>query len=209
MKYYQLPLGPLGTNCYIVTNEKKECIIVDPGEEGNKLIQFIKKNDLKPLAVLLTHAHFDHIGAVDEVRDAFQIEAYIHEKEKKWLGDPILNGSQNFMMGNAVIQRPAEQIVIEEGILNIGDFSFEILETPGHSPGSISFYIRNEGYLFSGDVLFKGSIGRTDLAGGNMGVLMQSIKEKVLTLPHDTIVFPGHGEITLLEDEIDYNPFLR
>ena len=209
MKYYQIPLGPLGTNCFIVMNEKKECIIVDPGEEGAKLIQFIKKNGLKPLAVLLTHAHFDHIGAVDDVRDAFGIEAYIHEKEKKWLADPILNGSQYFMMGNATKQRPAEHIISEEGALKIGDFVFEVFETPGHSPGSISFYLRDAGYLFSGDVLFKGSIGRTDLAGGNMDVLMKSIEQKILTLPHNTIVFPGHGEITLIEDEVDYNPFLR
>ena len=209
MKYYQIPLGPLGTNCFIVMNEKKECIIVDPGEEGAKLIQFIKKNGLKPLAVLLTHAHFDHIGAVDDVRDAFDIEAYIHEKEKKWLTDPILNGSQYFMMGNATKQRPAEHIISEEGALKIGDFVFEVFETPGHSPGSISFYLRDAGYLFSGDVLFKRSIGRTDLAGGNMDVLMKSIEQKILTLPHNTIVFPGHGEITLIEDEVDYNPFLR
>lgn len=209
MKYYQIPLGPLGTNCFIVMNEKKECIIVDPGEEGAKLIQFIKKNGLKPLAVLLTHAHFDHIGAVDDVRDAFDIEAYIHEKEKKWLADPILNGSQYFMMGNATKQRPAEHIISEEGALKIGDFVFEVFETPGHSPGSISFYLRDAGYLFSGDVLFKRSIGRTDLAGGNMDVLMKSIEQKILTLPHNTIVFPGHGEITLIEDEVDYNPFLR
>ena len=209
MKYYQIPLGPLGTNCFIVMNEKKECIIVDPGEEGAKLIQFIKKNGLKPLAVLLTHAHFDHIGAVDDVRDAFGIEAYIHEKEKKWLADPILNGSQYFMMGKATKQRPAEHIISEEGTLKIGDFVFEVFETPGHSPGSISFYLRDAGYLFSGDVLFKGCIGRTDLAGGNMDVLMKSIEQKILTLPHNTIVFPGHGEITLIEDEVDYNPFLR
>jgi len=209
MKYYQIPLGPLGTNCFIVMNEKKECIIVDPGEEGAKLIQFIKKNGLKPLAVLLTHAHFDHIGAVDDVRDAFGIEAYIHEKEKKWLADPILNGSQYFMMGKATKQRPAEHIISEEGTLKIGDFVFEVFETPGHSPGSISFYLRDAGYLFSGDVLFKRSIGRTDLAGGNMDVLMKSIEQKILTLPHNTIVFPGHGEITLIEDEVDYNPFLR
>lgn len=209
MKYYQLPLGPLGTNCYIVMNEKKECIIFDPGEEGVKLVQFIKSNQLKPLAVLLTHAHFDHIGAVDDVRDAFGIEAYIHEKEKKWLADPILNGSQKFMMRTATKQRPAEHIISEEGTLKISDFIFEVFETPGHSPGSISFYLREAGYLFSGDVLFKGSVGRTDLAGGSMDVLMKSIEQKILTLPRNTIVFPGHGEITLIEDEVDYNPFLK
>lgn len=209
MKYYQLPLGPLGTNCYIVMNEKKECIIFDPGEEGVKLVQFIKSNQLKPLAVLLTHAHFDHIGAVDDVRDAFEIEAYIHEKEKKWLADPILNGSQKFMMRTATKQRPAEHVISEEGTLKISDFIFEVFETPGHSPGSISFYLREAGYLFSGDVLFKGSVGRTDLAGGSMDVLMKSIEQKILTLPRNTIVFPGHGEITLIEDEVDYNPFLK
>ncbi|MFS0780933.1 MBL fold metallo-hydrolase [Bacillus sp. 1P06AnD] len=209
MNYYQLPLGPLGTNCYILSNDKKECLIFDPGEEGQKVIQYINTKQLKPLAVLLTHAHFDHIGAVDDVRNAYGIEAYVHKKEAKWLEDPMLNGSKHFLMGQSIIQKPAEHILSEEGKLAFGDFLLEVMETPGHSPGSVSYYVKEEGYLFSGDVLFQGSIGRTDLPGGSMDILMKSIHDKVLALPEDTIVLSGHGPVTLIQDEMDSNPFLN
>ncbi|WP_042345975.1 MBL fold metallo-hydrolase [Bacillus massiliigorillae] len=208
MKYYQLPLGALGTNCYILEDGMGECVIFDPGGEGAKLIQFVKNKSLKPLAVLLTHAHFDHIGAVDDVREAFNIPVYLHKKEEKWLESPALNGSSSFMMGS-ITQKPADVLITKEEELSIGKFTFEMFETPGHSPGSVSYYVRDEGYLFSGDVLFQGSIGRTDLAGGSMEVLMQSIHQKLLPLADDTIVFPGHGGLTTIQDEKDYNPFLN
>lgn len=209
MKYIQMPLGPLQTNCYILQDDDNNCIIFDPGEESSKLIAFIKEKKLKPLAVLLTHAHFDHIGALDDVRDAFQIPAYIHEKENKWLSDSRLNGSVAFLMGQQIVQRRAEELISKEGTLTIGDFTFEVLETPGHSIGSVSYYVRKAGFLFSGDVLFQGSIGRTDLPGGSMETLMSSIRTKLVTLPKDTIVFPGHGPITTIEEELEFNPFLR
>lgn len=209
MKYYQLPLGPLGTNCYILENEIKQCIIFDPGEEAGKLIHFIKNKGIKPKAILLTHAHFDHIGALDEVRDAFKIPAYIHKKESAWLSDATLNGSELFMVGKKIQQKEAEEIITKEGKLEIENFIFEVLETPGHSPGSVSYYLRDEGYLFSGDVLFQGSVGRTDLPGGSMEVLMNSIHKKLLNLPENTIVFPGHGGLTLLEDEMNNNPYIN
>ncbi len=208
MKYTQLPLGPLQTNCYILENDKKECILFDPGEEGEKLVRWIKGKDLKPLAVLLTHAHFDHIGAVDIVRDTFEVPVYLHQKEADWLASPSLNGSAAFMMG-PVSQRQADFLIKGETPIEIGDFSFDVFETPGHSPGSVSYYSKQEGYLFSGDVLFKGSVGRTDLRGGSMDILMSSIREKLLPLPELTIVMPGHGEITLIAEEMENNPYLR
>ena len=113
------------------------------------------------------------------------------------------------MMGGLIEQKNAEHLIKGEGQLEIGPFNLELLETPGHSPGSVSFYVKEKGYLFSGDVLFKGSVGRTDLPGGSMDTLMNSIRTKLLKLPGDTIVFPGHGEITLLEDERASNPFLN
>lgn len=207
MRYYQLPLGALQTNCYILKNDKNECIIIDPGAEGKKLIQFLNDNKPQPSAILLTHAHFDHIGAVDDIREAFQIPVYVHKKEEKWLTTPSLNGSAHF--GNIVEIKAADTLIMEEQQLTIGSFTFEVFETPGHSPGSVSYYLQNEGYLFSGDVLFQGSVGRTDLVGGSMDVLMDSIHNKVLTLPTDTIVFPGHGPITLIENEMNSNPFLN
>lgn len=209
MKWKRLPLGPLQTNCYCLWNEKKECVIFDPGEEAGKLNNWLKDNQLKPLAILLTHAHFDHIGAVDKVREKYDIPVYVHEKEAKWLMDPYLNGSQHFAMSSLLKVKPAEYILTNEKTLSIGDMTLKLFLTPGHSPGSISYYFEEEGVVFAGDTLFKGSVGRTDLPGGNSGELLKSIHDHLLTLPEDTIVLSGHGPETTIADEMDTNPFLN
>ncbi|MBU8879374.1 MBL fold metallo-hydrolase [Bacillus sp. FJAT-29790] len=209
MKWYPLALGPLQTNCYVLSKENNTCLIFDPGEESKKLSHFIRQNKLNPLAIILTHAHFDHIGAVDEIRDEFAIPVYIHKKEADWLLDPALNGSQFFDMGKLVSGKPADHLITAEKEMNIGDFSFQIFETPGHSPGSLSFYFKETGLVVAGDALFSGSIGRTDLRGGNHNQLLRSIHDKLLTLPEETIVLPGHGPATTIEQEMDSNPFLN
>ena len=209
LQWKQIPLGPLQTNCYILWNTKNECLVVDPGGEGEKLIQWLENHSLTPLAILLTHAHFDHIGAVDQVRDNYSIPVYIHEKEAKWLLDPALNGSQLFMMGDLIRLKPADYILTNEKHLSIGDFQLELFETPGHSPGSISYYVQESGIVLAGDTLFMGSIGRSDLPGGNHKELLASIHEKLLTLPESTTVLPGHGPETSIEGEMDSNPFLN
>jgi hydroxyacylglutathione hydrolase len=209
MKWFRLPLGPLQTNCYILSEADGTCLIFDPGEEGRKLHNWLREKKLKPIAILLTHAHFDHIGAVDYIRDSYQIPVYIHVKESKWLSDPALNGSQNFMMVQPIRVKEADNYFQKEGTLLIGSFQIQVLETPGHSPGSVSFYFEENRIVVSGDALFQGSIGRTDLAGGNHKQLIQSIHEKLLTLPEDTIVLSGHGPETIIEDEMDTNPFLN
>lgn len=208
MNWEQIPLGPLQTNCYIVADDKKNCLIFDPGEEGKKLINRLEQRKLKPQAILLTHAHFDHIGAVDDIRDKYNIPVYIHTNEKNWLMDPSLNGSQFFMMGQIKVKQ-ADQLITSEDEMTIGDFTFEVFETPGHSPGSVSFYFKNDGFVVAGDALFQGSIGRTDLPGGNHEVLISSIHKKLLVLPEETIVLSGHGETTTIENEMDSNPFLN
>jgi hydroxyacylglutathione hydrolase len=209
MKWKRLPLGPLQTNCYCLWNDKKECVIFDPGEEAGKLTKWLKTNGLKPLAILLTHAHFDHIGAVDKVREVFEIPLYVHGKEAKWLLDPALNGSQLFGMSEPVRLKPADYILTSEKVLSVGDFTFDLYETPGHSPGSVSYYYGEEQVVFSGDALFMGSIGRTDLPGGKHEELLKSVHDQLLTLPEDTIVLSGHGPETTIGNEMDTNPFLN
>jgi hydroxyacylglutathione hydrolase len=209
MKWSQIPLGVLQTNCYIVENENKECLIFDPGSEGKRLINWLNKKDLKPVAIFLTHAHFDHIGAVDEVREQFKIPVYLHEEEETWLGDPKLNGSKFFMTQNSKTVKPADHILKKEEAFKLNTFEFYIYETPGHSPGSVSFYFAKGGFVVSGDALFKDSIGRTDLPGGNQSTLLKSIHEKLLFLPEETTVLPGHGPVTTIGEEMDSNPYLN
>ena len=204
-------LGPVQTNCYIVSNKKKECLIFDPGEEGERLVKEIRSLGLKPLAVFLTHAHFDHIGAVDAIRGMFNVPLYIHAKEVDWLSDPLKNGSgKYFELPNYVVEAPLEEHVIrQEQTFEIGDFVFQAVFTPGHSPGSVSYIFEQDGFAIVGDTLFERSIGRTDLFGGNMKELLQSIHDKLLVLPEDTIIYPGHGDYTTPAAEMENNPFLN
>ncbi|MDT8863036.1 MBL fold metallo-hydrolase [Alkalihalobacillus sp. MEB130] len=208
MKWTQIPLGPLQTNAYVLENDQKEAVIIDPGGDGPAFIEWLKSQNIKPLAVLLTHAHFDHIGAVDDVRNAFGCPVYIHKNEQDWLGDPAKNGSARFMGEHAITVNAADHIIETEGTITIGSFSFSVYETPGHSPGSISFYIQQENIVFSGDALFAQSIGRTDLPGGDHQLLLESIHKKLLDLPEETIVACGHGPTTTIGQEMDGNPFL-
>ncbi|KKB42922.1 MBL fold metallo-hydrolase [Bacillus thermotolerans] len=208
MDWTQLPLGPLQTNCYILSNDEKECIIFDPGAEGESLVAWLKQNGLKPLAVLLTHAHFDHIGAVEQVRQEFHIPVYLHKEEEEWMENPALNGSARFELGE-VKARAADHLLTNEAALTIGSFSFRLFHTPGHSPGSISYFFEEGNVVFAGDTLFMGSIGRTDLRGGNHEQLLKSIHNHLLSLPEEVIVLPGHGPATTIGDEMDSNPFLN
>ncbi|MEK4028816.1 MULTISPECIES: MBL fold metallo-hydrolase [Bacillaceae] len=208
MNWTQLPLGALQTNCYILSNEERECIVFDPGAEGEKLVEWLNQNHLKPLAILLTHAHFDHIGAVEQVRKAFDIPVYLHKEEAEWLTNPDLNGSARFQLGK-VSGQPADHLLTDEKSLTVGPFSFQLFHTPGHSPGSVSYFFDEGNAVFAGDTLFMGSIGRTDLPGGNHEQLIHSIHNHLLTLPEEVIVLPGHGPATMIGDEMERNPFLN
>lgn len=204
-------LGPVQTNCYIVSNDEKKCLIFDPGEEAGRLIKEIKKAGLTPVAVFLTHAHFDHIGAVDAICEEFKIPHYIHEKEVDWLADPLKNGSgKYFELPNYIVKLPKpEHIIKSEQSFDIEGFKFKAVFTPGHSPGSITYIFEEGGFAIVGDTLFENSIGRTDLLGGSMEVLLKSIHEKILILSEDTIIYPGHGSYTTPEQEMARNPFLN
>lgn len=209
MKWQRIPLGPLQTNAYILTNSNKECVIFDPGGDGQRLNTILRQQGLTPVAVLLTHAHFDHIGAIDDVIANWDVPVYIHEKEKNWLKDPALNGSAYFIPGQEILSKAEPTILPKEGSLVVRDFHLDLHYTPGHSPGSVSYYCKELGVVFSGDALFQGSIGRTDLPGGSHEQLLSSIHKKLLTLPEETIVLSGHGPETTIEAEMDSNPFLN
>ncbi|MCQ6273709.1 MBL fold metallo-hydrolase [Bacillus sp. V3B] len=208
MEWTQIPLGPVQTNCYILTKEDSSCLIVDPGGEGEKLINFLRERDLKPVGIMLTHAHFDHIGAVDSIREEYKVQACVHVNEKDWLTSSELNCS-DFMKFGKVQVREADTTISGEQELTMGSFTFQVFETPGHSPGSVSLYFEDDGIVLSGDALFNGSIGRTDLPGSNHEDLMKSIHEKLLRLPEETVVLCGHGPVTTIGKEMASNPFLH
>jgi hydroxyacylglutathione hydrolase len=207
MQYKMIPVGPVQANTYILWNENHECLIIDPGSEGQKINKYIREMNVQPKAILLTHAHFDHIGGVEEVRNAWDIPVYLHENEADWLIDPNLNGSSHFPVED-IRTKPADVLFTREEKLTIAGFTFQVFETPGHSPGSVSYYFKNDNIVFSGDALFAGSIGRTDLKGGSHSKLLKSIHDKLLVLPEQTIVASGHGHKTTIQNEMDSNPFL-
>lgn len=209
MKWKQMAVGPVQANAGIIWNESKEALLIDPGAEGGRIKRKVESLELKPLAILLTHAHFDHIGAVDLLRETYQVPVYLHTYESNWLSDPSLNGSKLFPVVENISSKPADHLFEGEGDMKIGSFEFTVFETPGHSPGSVSFYFQDANIVFSGDALFAGSIGRTDLPGGNQKQLLKSIHNRLLVLPEHTIVASGHGPTTTIEAEMTENPFLN
>jgi hydroxyacylglutathione hydrolase len=198
-------------NTYLIANEKKQCWIVDPGmygaSENQVLLSYITNKQLQPQAIINTHAHIDHILGVKAVTDAYGIKFGLHEMELPMLR---LAESSAAMFGFDLKQAPKPDFMIKDGgPLQLGDDSVEVLFTPGHSSGSISFYYAPGNWVIAGDVLFAGSVGRTDLPGGNFDTLVSSIRTKLFTLPGHTKVLPGHGPATSVDDEKKHNPFLR
>ncbi|WP_257345826.1 MBL fold metallo-hydrolase [Pseudalkalibacillus decolorationis] len=209
MEWKQLTVGPVQANCYLLWNSTGEALIIDPGSEGDRINKQIRDLNVQPVAILLTHAHFDHIGALDEVRAQWNVPVYLHSKETEWPNNPDLNGSSHFPMIEPVRAKKADHELTHGETLNIGQFTFEVLHTPGHSPGSVSFYFKEEGIVLSGDALFMGSVGRTDLPGGDHDTLIKSIHNQLLNLDEETLVLSGHGPSTTVGEEMNTNPFLN
>lgn len=206
MKIHGRPLGPMQANCYILADpEAGTALVIDPGDDDPWLAETL--GDLRVSRILLTHAHCDHIGGLDALRRRTGAPVYMHRAEAAWLGDPDLNLSA-FIAGPEGIRTDPP-----EGLLDQGDrFEFNgreirVLHTPGHSPGGIALLLAD--ICFSGDTLFYRSVGRGDLPGGRMDVLLDSIREHLLTLPEETRVLPGHGPATTVGDERRFNPFLQ
>ena len=206
MKIEKFVLGSMGTNCYLLINEEsKELVMVDPATCPDYLVSHIKSNGYTPKAILLTHAHFDHVMGIDGFVKEFDIPVYLHEDEKQILEDPRLNLSGVFGVSYSYSK---VECLVDEQILELAGFQFKVIHTPGHTAGGCCYYEEAEGVLFSGDTLFYQNVGRTDFPTGSMSTLVRSIKEKLFCLPDDVMVYPGHDDVTCIADEKVYNPFV-
>ena len=202
----KITTGNIPENCYVVSESEKSCIIIDPGDDAEKIIGYIESEKLKTLAIINTHAHHDHTGAVYAVKEHFKIPFYLHSKEQKNLKH--LNLFAKMIEKREMIKTPEIDAAldnIEE--LKFGDLVIKILFTPGHTSGGVSLLIGKN--LFTGDTLFKGTIGRTDFPGGDIKILSDSIKQIITLKNQDILILPGHGESALLNEEIDTNPFIK
>ncbi len=203
--------GPFQENTYILFDETKQCIIIDPGcydnDERTQLSAFIEKNHLNPVKLINTHCHIDHVFGNGYVADKYNLKLEIHQLDQQVL-DYYLTTANLYNLNAEPSPQPS--VYLNEGdTITFGNSSLEILLTPGHSPGSITFYNTEQKFMIAGDVLFYGSIGRSDLPGGNFETLISSIKNKLFPLGDDYKVYSGHGPATTIDFERKNNPFLR
>ena len=209
MQIQNFVLGDFQTNSFVLTADEntKDCLIIDTGLESTLLIDYLKQNNLNPVAVIFTHGHADHVMGVNALRENFPgIKVAIHKNDAEMLTRPTLNMSP--LAGAMFKTDPAEIIIENEGPVEFAGIKLCVLFTPGHTQGGICLYSADEDVVFAGDALFATSIGRTDLPGGNYNQLIESIKTKLLTLPGQTKVFTGHGPETTIETETKFNQYL-
>lgn len=202
--------NPLQENTYLLYNEQKDCAIIDPGcyfqEERDELVSFLQTNDLKPRILLNTHCHLDHVFGNKFIHEEYGLELHLHPGEVPVLERAPASG----LMWNVPFDNYVGpfHFLEESNPVMLGEDFLEVMLLPGHSPASVGFYARAQGFIISGDVLFHESVGRTDLPGGNPRLLQQSIQEKLYTLPEDTIVYSGHGMPTTIGHEKRNNPYV-
>ena len=200
-----MEIGPVLTNCYLLLNDdEKKLVIVDPGGPAPQVINRIEQTGYEPVAILLTHGHFDHILGVEGLVEKYKIPVYAHEDEKETLNRPEFNLGIDHRLD---LRIDADHYVKDGEHISLAGFDIECLHTPGHTPGGVCFYLKEERLVFSGDSLFNQSIGRTDFPNGSASKLVRSVGEKLLTLPDDVKVLPGHEQLTSIGFEKQYNPF--
>jgi hydroxyacylglutathione hydrolase len=202
-----LTVGPFQENCYVIGDEATgEGALIDPGDEAARIALAVERTNLEIGWIIITHAHIDHVGAVAALVDEYACPVLMHAEAEPMLGQLP---TQAMMMGLRFGKVPAVDRHIEDDeVLEVGGLELKALYTPGHAPGHLAFYLESEGLILSGDALFAGSVGRTDLFGGDMELLLRSIDERLMTLPDETRVLPGHGPETTIGEERAHNPFL-
>lgn len=210
MKIDRLILGDFQTNCYVVRQEEAaaDCLIIDPGLGPDDLLDLLSRQQLHPVAIIITHGHVDHIAGVAALLQQYpQIRVYIHKADAGLLTDPEANLS--VLTGSVVATRPADVQLQDGDIIEEAGVRFKVLHTPGHTIGGICLYAEPEALVFAGDTLFADSVGRADFPGGDMEQLIESIRTKLFPLPDKTVVYPGHGMRTTIAREKRANPFVR
>ena len=206
LELQQCVLGPVYTNCYIAKNkETGEALIIDPADSPSKIELKVNAMGARPVAVLLTHGHFDHIMGVEAVGEKYQIPVYACRQEEEMLREPSVNMTDQ--MGKSCSIRP-DVFLDDLQVFEAAGFSIQMIHTPGHTKGSCCYYLKEEGVLFSGDTLFCGSVGRTDFPGGSASQIRDSLHRLLAALPDDTSVYPGHDTSTTIGYEKRYNPFV-
>lgn len=204
VKIETLAVGMGQANCYIIHNQI-EALIIDPGADEKKIKQTIENLGVTPVAILLTHAHYDHIGAVDAIRDEYEIPVYLSSNEKDWLQNPRKNLSA--FVGHETTARAADHHFKENKEMTISDFTFKVVLTPGHSPGGVSFVFEDDAFVITGDALFAGSIGRTDFPGSSHEQLLDGVRTQLFSLPDHYTIYPGHMGQSTIGHEKTTNPF--
>ncbi|MDO7789019.1 MBL fold metallo-hydrolase [Desulforamulus aquiferis] len=201
----ELPVGNLEANCYIIgCSETGESAVIDPGDEVERILERLSQQGLKNTAIILTHGHADHIGAVGQLKKATNAPVMIHSQDGTMLTNPALNLSS--WLGEQLAFKPADRLLEDGDQIQIGNLILDVIHTPGHTPGGIC--LKLGGQVFTGDTLFAQSIGRSDFPGGSQATLISSIKKKLMTLPDETAVYPGHGPSSTIGQEKRSNPFL-
>lgn len=207
MKIASVVVGVWMVNCWFLVNEDtKEALVFDPGDEAERILDYVNQKGWKVSAILLTHGHSDHIAAVNELRQKTKASVYAYEAEKEMLLDMRLNMSDTMTSGGVTVE--PDKLLHDGQDLTLSGIQLKVIHTPGHTPGGCCFYCEEAGCLFAGDTLFQGSVGRSDFPGGSMGNLIRSIKEKLFVLPDTTTVYPGHGGETTIAHEKAHNPFV-
>lgn len=205
MRIESFQVGIMGANCYILIDEKsKSSVMIDAGGDARRIKRFLESEGLELKAIFLTHGHMDHIEAVPEFKEAYDCKIYGHLDDEDMFKDPVLNLSDRF--NGYSISFITDELVADGEIIEIDSFKIKAIHTPGHTKGGVCYLVDNK--LFTGDTLFYASIGRSDLYGGDSHVLQQSIKNKLFTLPPDTVVLPGHGKPTVISFEVTNNPYV-